>query len=580
MKHRRRWAVVLAANLTASLTLAALASGRTHYETSTSVVFPVLVSLSFCVAGLVAGSRSPNNRVGPLLIAVSFAFVVGSLELTSVPVLFSIGLLLDLFWIGLLIHVLAVFPSGHFDSIWGRMFAATGWLATVVIQLARDLVNDPAVSDGCTTCPENLFAVSPNSTVFDTLSFVQGPVLGLVALVLGVMNIATKWRRSTVVTRRALLPPLVAGTTAFVLLMVSWALEDRNDMSSLASELAAGVAVLAIPISMAVGVVQLRLSHNRVGGLALRLGSRAVYSDELEKALAWSVDDPTLQVAYWAPQLGHYLDADGSRVEESAGADRSSHVIEQDGQKVAILFYDPTLDELPGLIDAVAATAGLALENERLRAELRAQVVSLRESRSRLMTAEHAERQRLERNLHDGAQQRLLGLGLSLQLLHSKLNDAAPETVELVDEAEVEVREAIRELRDLAHGLHPAVLAESGLKSAIEALTTRTPFRVDLDYNAADSYGTSVDAGAYYVISEAITNATKHANPLRGQVKVEQRADQLIISVIDDGVGGADPGGAGLTGLSDRVAALGGVLKVHSPPGLGTSIVVKLPCES
>jgi len=267
-------------------------------------------------------------------------------------------------------------------------------------------------------------------------------------------------------------------------------------------------------------------------------------------------------------------------LDDLAAGTRSTRVIEHDGHKVATLVYDPTLDQAPGLVDAVAATAGLALENERLRAELRGQLVDLQQSRARLVTAERVERQRLERNLHDGAQQRLLGIGLSLQLVRSQVDETSPDVAELLDEAQIELREAIRELRDLANGLHPAVLTESGLRIAINALGTRAPFEVCVDYQAQESLGTHIDAAAYYVVAESITNATKYARAARCRVIVKDLAGVVSVSVIDDGAGGADPSGSGLTGLSDRVTAVGGVLRVHSPPDLGTSIVAEFPCES
>jgi signal transduction histidine kinase len=167
-----------------------------------------------------------------------------------------------------------------------------------------------------------------------------------------------------------------------------------------------------------------------------------------------------------------------------------------------------------------------------------------------------------------------------LQFLRSRLNGTNREVEVILDEAQVELREAIRELRDLAHGLHPAVLTESGLRVAIDSLCTRAPFKVDATYDAPDSLGSSVDAAAYYVVAEGLANATKHATASRGHVLAKHLDGRLEVSVIDNGVGGADPQGSGLTGLSDRVAAVGGVLKVHSPAGLGTSLVAELPCGS
>jgi hypothetical protein len=392
MENRGGRIAILIAALASIALVIFLADGNTHYDTS-APAFGVLVTLSFCAAGLTAISRYPHNRVGTLLVVTSFAFVAGNLELTDIPILFSLGLLFDLLWIGVLVHTLAVIPSGHLDSTWSRLFAATGWAATGVMQLAKALVNDPAVSDECVGCPDNLFALFPSDTAFDAFTIVQA-LLGAAAILLGIVNFVTKWRSATSVTRKALLPPLAVGTGAFLLILGAIVVESGNEDGSAIAETIAGIAVLLLPISIVAGIWRTKLSHNRVGQLAVRLRSRALDSNELEEALGWSVDDPTLRIAYWAPQLGHYLDGDGARVDELADGTRSTHVIEQDGDKVAVLTYDPTLDQAPGLIDAVAATAGLTLENARLRADLRGQLLALQDSRSRLVDAERTERRR------------------------------------------------------------------------------------------------------------------------------------------------------------------------------------------
>lgn len=236
------------------------------------------------------------------------------------------------------------------------------------------------------------------------------------------------------------------------------------------------------------------------------------------------------------------------------------------------IFHDPDVSDT--LVDGVSAAAGLALHNERLRAELRRQLAEVAASRERIAEATIAERRRLERDLHDGAQQRLLALGALLGRIRS---DGDGERAGLVDEAIEELRGTISELRELARGIHPALLTERGLGPALEALAERSPVPVEVAVDGRRCRETT-EIAAYFVVAESVANATKHAAPDAITVRVERRADDLVVRVGDDGSGGADVGGAGLTGLADRVEALGGSLAVRDRPGGGTTVEAVLPC--
>ena len=216
---------------------------------------------------------------------------------------------------------------------------------------------------------------------------VQGPVLGTVTFAVGVVALSNRWRRGSVVARRAMFPPLVTGGAALFLIVVAVLVEQIDERATLVVDWAGGLAVLAFPISILVGIVRTQLAHVRASELAVVLHRDALDPTELEAALAGALGDPTLSIAYWSPRLGHHVDATGARVDDVAAEGRSHPVIDHDGTQIAVLGYDPTLDHSPGLIDAVAATAGLALENERLRAELRAQLTALQQSRARIIAA-------------------------------------------------------------------------------------------------------------------------------------------------------------------------------------------------
>jgi signal transduction histidine kinase len=238
---------------------------------------------------------------------------------------------------------------------------------------------------------------------------------------------------------------------------------------------------------------------------------------------------------------------------------------------------DERLREVPEVVDAVAAVAGLAIANDRLRAEVRVQLAEVEASRRRIVGAADDARRKVERDLHDGAQQRLVGLALGLQMLQDHLAHAEDVEGE-IQTLQGELRDALTELRELARGLHPTILTEEGLVAAIESLAERSNLPVTLSLPDEDRLPVPIEATAYFVVAEALTNATKYAQASKISVEVSRNNGILAIDVTDDGVGGARTGaGSGLTGLLDRVAALGGSLKVESPVKGGTRVHAELP---
>ena len=252
-------------------------------------------------------------------------------------------------------------------------------------------------------------------------------------------------------------------------------------------------------------------------------------------------------------------------------------IVEQHGEPLAALLYHPSLREEPELVAAVGAAAAISLENGRLRAELLARLQDLRGSRSRLLAAAQDERRRLERDLHDGAQQRLIALSLELGLLQGALN-GDPDARRRLEHARREVAVSVRELRDIARGIHPAVLSGHGLTVALESVAARTGMPLELHVDGVPRLPESVEVAAYYVVCECLTNTGKHAGGGSAMVDVRLVGGTLLVEVRDDGVGGADPArGSGLRGLADRVEALDGRLRVETPPGGGTQVRAEIP---
>jgi signal transduction histidine kinase len=245
----------------------------------------------------------------------------------------------------------------------------------------------------------------------------------------------------------------------------------------------------------------------------------------------------------------------------------------------AVLIYDASRNDERDLVRAVGAAMTLTLENERLAADLRAKVEELTASRARIVESGDAARRRLERDLHDGAQQRLVSLALSLRIIRSRL-DGDAETAQELESARRELEQALEELRELARGLHPSTLSDRGLDAALEGLARRAPLPVELDAGPGGRLPQRVESAAYFVVAEALTNVAKYSQASHATIHVSRDNGAVVVEVADDGVGGADPTrGSGLRGLLDRVAALEGVLEVESPAGRGTSVKARIPCE-
>jgi signal transduction histidine kinase len=262
------------------------------------------------------------------------------------------------------------------------------------------------------------------------------------------------------------------------------------------------------------------------------------------------------------------------------GVDRAAAPVERDGRELAMLVYDASLDDDPELVEAVAATAAITLDDARLQAESEGRLAELRASRERIVAAGDAERRRLERDLHDGAQQRLVSVALQLQMAQGRVHTDPALAAELLRAASDELSQSLQELRELARGIHPAVLGH-GLHAALDSLASRSAVPTTVAFESAGPLPEPVELAAYFVACEALTNVAKYAQASEASVRVTRRDGVAVVEIADDGVGGADEtAGTGLQGLADRVAALDGTLRILSPPGAGTVVTAELPCAS
>jgi signal transduction histidine kinase len=308
------------------------------------------------------------------------------------------------------------------------------------------------------------------------------------------------------------------------------------------------------------------------------LAPRAAGDGPVREMLAESLGDHSVSIVYWLPERSAFVDEVGHPVElPGPGSGRAWTAVERDGRRVAAIVHDAELDTSRELVEAAAAAAGLAIDNERLKADLRARLEELRVSRLRIVEAGDAARRRIERNLHDGAQQQLVALALQLRMLKSRLPD--DELVPLVDELSEQLAAALAELRELARGIHPTILVDRGLGPAIDALAARASVPIVSRVAVEGRLPSAVEAAIYFLVAEALTNVAKYAHASSVRLDVRRNGAAVVVDVADDGVGGVDLlAGTGLRGLADRVEALGGTLTIRSPSGGGTHLQARIPC--
>ncbi len=526
------------------------------------------IILGYLSAGLIAWWRRPESRLGPLMLAAGVVSSVAKLAWANGAVPSTIGELLDFLQPVLFIHVFLAYPSGRLRSRVERMFVAAAYAAALGLQLVRLLLDDAGQRNAIAVASQPVAA----TIVLDLL------LCSLAALALATIGVlGLRRRRSGRPLRRSfdlMIDAFVLTLLLIAALFLSIVLGGpRVEEIRRATFFVLGLA----PIVFLVGLVRAHLARATVGELVVELRGRPA-PEGVRDAVARALRDPSLELAYWLPEFGCYGDLDGRPVELPIDGSRAATRIDRGGARLALLVHDPALGEEPELLEAVAAAGAIALENAQLEAELRARMRELRGSRARILEAGQRERQRLERNLHDGAQQRLIALSLELGRLEGELAENGNAAARL-EHARREIAASLDELRAVSHGLHPAVVSAHGLEVALEQLVALAPVSVRLRVEVAGRLPEPLEVAAYYIVSESLANVGKHARASAAEVEVTLGEGELIVEVRDDGLGGADTaGGSGLRGLADRVETLGGRLRVWSPAGGGTRLRAEIPC--
>jgi signal transduction histidine kinase len=538
----------------------------------TAVGGAALVIAGWAMLGgaVVFWARRPGNAVGTLLVASSAAWFIAEWDnpgVGSSPV-FTIGLVLFAACPPVVGWAMLAYPGGRLTQRAERLAVASALAVGVIaLGLLPTLYFDPA-AQGCSQCPVNLVLLSGDPGRAADLAE-AGLRLG-VASVLGLAGVAA-WRlaRSSVARRRVVAPVILAGCA--YLGLVAWTYTASLGRGFVATgglerPLWLGQAAALTGVGLAVGWGRVRVGRTRssLARFVVELGEMG-RSGSLRDALAHRLGDPQLDVAYPIGD-GRYAAVDGRAVELPPGGGRSATPLVRDGMVVAVVVHRQGLLDDPDLVEEVASAARLVLENERLRAELHAQEAELRASRARIVEAGDAERRRAERDLHDGAQQRLVGLLLGLRLARAKLIPGSQgQAATRLDQATAELQGAVDDLRGLAHGIHPAVLSDEGLAAALESLADRAPAGLRITGVPEGRFPPTVETAAYRVVAEA---ARTHPT----QVRAAYRDRLLVLDVETE----AEPDV--VQDLEDSVGAVDGILRIEPLPGGGVRLHAVIPC--
>jgi hypothetical protein len=476
------------------------------------------VGLAFIGGGALALRRS--TATGALMAATGFAWFVGG---------FAGGLVF--LHRGPLVHLLLAYPRGRLDSRFDRVVVAAAYADGLVYALGRS----------------NLATL----------------VLLAAVLAAALVRYATAGGPE----RRARAAAL-AATVGVVAVLTAAAVTGLTDAGASGALLwTYQVVLVLVAAGLCADLLWGRWTQAAVTGLVVELGDLESEAT-LRARLARSVGDPSLEVGYWDPALVGYVDEAGKTIAlPQTPSDRGVLLVSgEGGEPAAVILHDPAVLDEPALADAVTAAVRIAVANVGLQARVQVKVGEVRASRRRLVEAADAERKRLERELREAAEPRL-------RVIAGLLEDSQPEAGEMGHELDA-IRE---ELGELARGLHPRTLTESGLAAALEELAERLPLPVEVSADGAQ-LPPAVAAAAYFVCSEGLANAAKHAGASHVRLAVRRLDRNLVVEVSDDGSGGANVGrGSGLQGLADRAEALGGELLVDSVPGAGTRLRAEIP---
>ncbi|CCH77366.1 putative signal transduction histidine kinase [Nostocoides japonicum T1-X7] len=539
------------------------------------LILTPLLAWIYCAAGLLAWRRRPSNRLGLLLVIGAAAWLGAGLTGAHEPALVAAGLVLATSPLAVVVHLVHAFPSGELRGA-SRPIVAFGYVVALGMQVPLYLYADAPA-------PYDVLAVADRPGLVTLATWVQG-TSGALVMVATTVVLVRRLRDVEPRRRRVLAPLLGYGVVAVLMVpFASHVLGPLLHLDDNGIDVTQMVALAGIPVAFV--LVLLRGGFGRTGEvqeLGAWLSSGPGARPALAQALAETLGDPTLELWFWVPGRERYVDGAGGVVGPlPSGGHRGLVEVELGGDRIGAIVYDATLLADPETVRGAGRVVALALERERLTAELLGTREVLRHTLTRVVESADQERRRIARDLHDGLQSRLVLLGVEAYEIETDPT-ASPSLSQAARRLRKGLDDGAGELRRLVHGVLPAALIERGLYAATEEFVAQLPIRTSVSFPSGGArLPAAIESAAYFVVTEALTNTLKHAYADEARVHMELRGGRLRIAVTDNGVGGASPETAGgLDGLADRVAALGGRVDVDSPPGGGTTLLMEVPCVS
>jgi signal transduction histidine kinase len=581
------WAAALGFGLFSILIARAHPGATFGGRSSTAALVELAAGSAMIGAGCYVWWRRQERRSGILLTAVGVTWFFAEWNNPGITVeaAFTFGIVAAALATAVVAHAALTYPTGRVSSRLERVAIALAYVdAALVLGFMPALFFDPR-RQGCSLCPHNLLLVDSDPRLFGFLSR-AGIWLG-VAWTIAIATLCV-WRvaRSSPPLRRLRAPVLAGGAVYVVLvfcdlvhsLQQGWLGTDPFEYRLWLGE---AMALLAMAAGVAWSWFRARKTRSAVASLVVELGASPP-SGGLRDLLARSLGDQDVEVAYPLPEPERWVDVTGSIVEPAADDDRALTPLTRGGETVALVLHRRGLLDDPSFVEELVAATRLSLENERLQAQVLAKLEDLQASRARIVAASDEERRRLERDLHDGAQQRLVGLALAIRLARTQLRADPDSNAEaLLDRADHALRVAIDELRELAHGIYPAVLTEEGLAAAVEALRERAAIPVEISQVPEGRFPGAVEGAAYFLIAEALGPIAAFTAANAASVDVRRDRDRLVVEVIEDRADHPDPGSdPTLIHLADRIGALDGLVSVRHTPDGSIRIRAEIPCES
>ena len=593
-RHQDRQDVVVAAcalvALVAVATSAAIAaSGAANHPGLVALGRALIVGVPLAV-GLYTWSRA-GERFGLLIMALGGGWFLTTLAESGNELLYTLGRAAGWLEAVLLVYVILAFPSGRLSGRADRLLVGAVGLVVLTTFLPRLALEQhfeiPSPYTSCTgDCPGNAFFLLDQEPAFvDAVMRPLGALVVFAVMAAVLVRLQGRIRNATPLGRRMFTPVLVIGVV-YVGLVGVGVIARVIDPNAWPPEVLAWLIALAAPaiaLAFLAGLLRWRLFAGSALERLAECLNTVPDASSLRLAFADAFGDPTIQIAYPAGDSDQgWISSSGDpmTLPEPGGGRKVSEVCDH-GAVVAAVIYDGALDASPRLVEAGVSMAGMVLDNQRLTAETQAALRQVQRSRARMAASADRERRRIERDLHDGAQQRLVALRIELELAEDLVRDDPERGVERLRELQHELDEALEELRSLAHGVYPPLLADRGLTEALRAAAQRFRNGAELRAHDVGRYPPEVESAVYFCVLEALQNVLKHAADARNVVvRLDGAPPELRFSVRDDGAGAGDGivrKGAGITNMHDRLGSVGGNVSVTSTLGVGTLVQGHVP---